>query len=178
MFDQLAKQLVTVGSRRADIWTDTEPKPDAVRNISIAIQMRNVKTGEILRFQMLSRARQHFDVSDTRIFTGLINNPTKVWRGYQAKLITDTTPWAEPNEELPNYAAGSVDGARVSYYVVTFHDTGKEHLCLGYKEASDLTGVTRGYLAKVICYGSQIKKINFTIRPATVEDCQRLKQSV
>ncbi len=173
MFDRLVNQLAGGTPRVSDNWHN-DPNKRTAR--SIAIKMRDVKTGEILNFVNFSRAGRHFGISDLRIIRGLIDNPERSWRGYQAKLQEDTTKWV-PVSEVYARSVRTFKNLRKNFYVVTFIETGVEHLCAGYSEAEEVTGMSPSYLSKIVCYGGKLGKVPFRIRPANQSDVDRLQTS-
>ncbi len=172
MFDHLVSQLTKGTPKTSEVWLESAPNKKSATVRSVAIKMRNVESGEIFLFQSLAAAGRYFRISDLRIIKGLVDNPERIWRGHQAKPLKDKTDWVTPiqnNESVSKV----VKGVNHTYYLITWKDTGEEQVCIGYEQAASITGVTRSYLSKLVCYGDKPNKLNFSIRKASQEDVLR-----
>lgn len=172
MFDVLAAQLARGTPRTLENY---EP-PKKVRNPrqnnrNVAVKLRDTATGEILTFASLSKIREYFCICDVRPVLGLLDNPTLTWRGHQAKLYEDDSEWARPAPRHETVWRQS--GKRVQILLVTRVSDGTETLCVGYQEASELTGKNQSWLAKLVCYHHTPKGAAFTVRVACRSDFER-----
>lgn len=165
MFHRLVEQLC-----KGTPLVSSLDAPSSSDHRSIPVKMRHVVSEKVLFFRNISLAASHFHITDLRVIRGLLDNPERAWRGYQAKLQSDDTPWPEVTNNVQTRTTQTSKGVRKTYYLVTIKKTGRSHLCAGYAQAQAVTGLSQSYLSKIVCYGGQPKKLNFTIRVATEED--------